>query len=173
MLDDKFLIEEYKSKWEYVRHTETIRIKFIGWYYLISGVLVAFLVRDRQLNIEDHFNKLQQNQDVKISYEAVIVLSFLVILGISLNLFMIAQKTNYSRYTKRLNEIESSKCDYNPTYPKSNLIATFKTIFYNVNILITAEVFLLCVFIGLELIYIIPIIILLICTFVYLVNKKI
>ena len=35
-------IEEYKAKWEYVRHTETLRARELQWYLGIVGGVLAF-----------------------------------------------------------------------------------------------------------------------------------
>ena len=38
--------EEYNRKWDYIRHTENQREKFIQWYFLVIGAILTFLFKD-------------------------------------------------------------------------------------------------------------------------------
>ncbi|MFH1231743.1 MAG: ion channel [Planctomycetota bacterium] len=100
-MDKDFLKEEYKQKWEYIRHTEEQRHKFIQWYILIVGGLIAFLFKGGPtLTL---FNNIDLPHTILI---------FLLLYSIFANLYLLVQKRNYNIYITRIAQIEKDFCDF-------------------------------------------------------------
>ena len=113
---EEIIKEEYKAKWQYVIHTEILQMKYVEWYF---GIVAAMLV----------FIYSKKSSDVLNLVGGVWVpLIFLVMYSIFTNVRLLAQKSNYDTYTKRLREIDKTPNDNRSIMTRS--ITTFKIQYY-------------------------------------------
>jgi hypothetical protein len=137
MENKEFLLEEYKNKWAYVRHTEEVQNKAIQWFILIVGAILAFLFKD--------INGLSNAVGNKLY---IIPLLFLVLYSASLNLLLLLQKKNYNRYTDRILELEKKFCEFELELPKSRTLTVFRLRYTLVTLVGAGCVFLSTYFAG-------------------------
>lgn len=90
--------EEYRQKWEYVRHAEKMQNTAIHWYLLITGGILTFI-----------FTKSSDAQKQYGDLAFIVPLIFLVIYGLTLNWLLITMKRNRDRYMGRIQEIDGNR----------------------------------------------------------------
>lgn len=132
-MNNDFLIEEYKNKWEYVRHTEEMENKSIQWFLAIVGAVISFLFKDG--------NGLVQTRGAALY---LVPLFFLVIYSLFLNLLLLFQKRNYKKYTDRLQDLEKTYCKFETKKSSSSRLLTVFRLRYFLVTLVGA----CCAFLG-------------------------
>ena len=120
----EFLLEEYKSKWEYIKHTEEINEKITQWYFLINGVLLAFL-----------FNDTKSLDALVCNSKTFVVLLFLILLNLSFNISILSRKRSVEFYRTRLQYLEKKYCDYIAEKSDLGILSSFRTKFCFINII--------------------------------------
>jgi hypothetical protein len=93
-MNDSLLLEEYKSKWAYVIHTETLQMKYIQWYFTVVAAVFIFIYSDKY------------PANLKNISDSWIPLTFLTIYSLFVKIRLLLQKRNYNTYTSRLQYIE-------------------------------------------------------------------
>jgi len=115
---DTLLQEEYKAKWQYVMHTESLQAKYIQWYFGVVAAVLTFIYSGKYEIAETHIG------GVWVPLMVVSIYSILV------NLRLVVQKRNYETYTNRIREIEGNK--ENGSSIKKKLLSVFKLQYYAV-----------------------------------------
>ena len=118
MVDREFLLEEYKAKWEYLRHTEEMEDKTILWYLAVVGGVLSFTFRS------------SMPFDAEFGDASVIVpLLFLVVYSFFMNAHLLLRKANYKRYNARILYLEETFCDFVLQRPRCRFMTVFRTRF--------------------------------------------
>lgn len=126
-------LEEYKSKWAYIVHIESIQFKYIQWYYGIVGALLTFIFSDKFGGIE--INTLHS--------QTFIPFLFLQVYSIFVILRLLYQKRNYNTYIDRISEIEGSKEVDTKKDFRFKLLSVFKLQYYSMVMIASIITFLL------------------------------
>ncbi len=105
--ENGFVLEEYKMKWEYIKHIESQRVDIVKWYVFILGSILTFLSVTNETTENcskdtNFFNSLLGNG------EWAFILSFLLLLAIFISIYILFQKKNYNIYNKRRMDIEQN-----------------------------------------------------------------
>ena len=111
-------IEEYKAKWEYVRHTEKLQAEHVQWYFGIVGGVLAFLYGGQSRAVVDM---------VGGPWVPLVVLALYSVL---VELRLLVQKRNYDIYTARLRQFEGQKP--NGSRIRQKVFSVFKLQYYSV-----------------------------------------
>lgn len=117
-IKNDYILEEYRQKWEYVRHTEIMRYKEIMWYFIIVSAVLSYLFG---YEVDKHLI----SQDRRW-----IPLVTLVIYSIFIDIRLIVQKSNYERYIKRVNVLEGRIIQEKSI--KYRWLSNFKLIYYSI-----------------------------------------
>jgi len=94
----QFLLEEYKSNWEYIKHTEEIRLKLYQLYIAITAAMLSVAAALYKFSNGD--TKLIDNSSMYMS-------AFLALYGFLFILLMFNQKKSYEKYRKKNIEIRN------------------------------------------------------------------
>jgi len=100
-----FLTEEYKSKWEYIRHTEKMRETSVQWYVMIIGFLVAISMGLAPYQAYSSGSRVMSAAE-SIQLQ---ILLLAVLYSIAVCFHVIAQKRNYENYYDCIQKIEKFK----------------------------------------------------------------
>lgn len=119
-------LEEYKAKWEYVRHTESLQAKNVEWYFGIVAAVLTFIYSNRYEALSDLFGGRILPLAVLVPYSLLVTLRLLV------------QKRNYDTYTARIRNLEGAPVDDRPI--GSKVLSVFKLQYYAVALVGTAVV---------------------------------
>lgn len=87
--------DEYREKWQYIRHAEQIRYRSIQWYVGIVGVLLGFIYGEPTGPLPNQIRPL--------------VLTFLVGYSLFLTISLVARKAIYQIYADRVAQLEPKK----------------------------------------------------------------
>ena len=93
---DKFLIEEFKENWSYIRHIEEHRLKHTHIFLIIIGGVMgifSFLINHSKGNMD--LSKIMNEYRNPV----LIFSSFVFLYGVFLLLFLGFQKKGYDKYT--------------------------------------------------------------------------
>ncbi len=110
--------EEYKAKWQYVMHTESLQAKYIQWYFGVLAAVLTFIYNGKYEVAETHIGGIW------------VPLMVMSIYSVLVNLRLIVQKRNYETYTNRIREIEGNK--NNGSLIKKKFLSVFKLQYYAV-----------------------------------------
>jgi hypothetical protein len=113
------MIEEYKLKWEYIRHIEDKQVEFIKWYVIVLGAIFTYLS-----------TTIKQLNDISFNQNWIILLSFLLIYSIVTSIFLLFLKRNYKLYNDRIVTIEHDYCSFDLKTHKKRFFTSFR-IFYS------------------------------------------
>lgn len=111
-------IEEYKAKWEYVRHTEKLQAEHVQWYFAIIGGVLAFLYGGQSRAVIDMVGGPW------------VPLVVLVLYSVLVDVRLLVQKKNYDTYTARLRQFESQQP--NGSGIRKKVFSVFKLQYYSV-----------------------------------------
>jgi len=111
-------IEEYKAKWEYVRHTEKLQAEHVQWYFGIVGAVLAFLYGG------------QSRAAVGMVGGPWVPLLILALYSVLVELRLLVQKRNYDTYTARLRNFEGQQP--NGSTIRWKVFSVFKLQYYSV-----------------------------------------
>lgn len=104
------------------------RHKFVQWYVLIVGGLLAFLFRD--------VDSLPTSLQNEAHY---IILCFLLLYSIFADLYLLVQKRNYKAYNDRILQIEKDFCNFELDRSPTRVV-TASRIYYTMVTLIGAGI---------------------------------
>lgn len=82
-------VEQYRQKWEYIRHTETIRNQVVGGLVLVTGGLLGFISRN-----------VASIESIQGEWRAILALTLLLVLWLHSLLYLVFQKRNYNHYVE-------------------------------------------------------------------------
>jgi hypothetical protein len=126
-----FILEEYKSKWTYIEHSENVFEKKINWFFVVTAAILTFLFKD-----------MYSFQSIVFDFKSNSLLLFLIIYQFSSILSVIYHKKNYNHYIERISEIEKKFCDYKVRPNNGKYFSTYKTRYYSLIIVFGGAVFL-------------------------------
>lgn len=111
-------IEEYKAKWEYVRHTESLQARYVEWYFGIVAAILAFIYSDRYQPLS------------RLVGGPPIPLVVLLLYSMLVSLRLLVQKRNYDTYTARIRHLEGAPAGGSSV--RGKLLSVFKLQYYAV-----------------------------------------
>jgi hypothetical protein len=114
---EQLLQEEYKAKWQYVMHTETLQSKYVQWYFGVVAAVLAFTYGGGQ-GVSPLMGGPWAALTVLAAYSVLVSLRLLV------------QKRNYDTYTRRLRQIEGQSDD--TALVREKFLSVFKLQYYAV-----------------------------------------
>jgi len=117
--NEAFLVEEYRVKWEYLRHLEQARDSLVKWYATLVGSLAAL-----SLGVESAGLKLDGLQPLRPA-----VLAFCVVYSMFVALYLLVQKRNYRFYHERVEQIEDRLFGQKREKVRSRLLSSFRVYF--------------------------------------------
>jgi len=95
---EEFLVEEYKSNWEYLRHTEEVRLKLYQLYIAITAAMLSVIAA---------LYKFSNGDSKLIDHSTIYMSAFLAIYGFLFIWLMFNQKSSYEKYRDKNIEIRN------------------------------------------------------------------
>ncbi len=126
------VIEEYKEKRNYLRHTEDHDLKVLQWYFLVIAGSLALL-----FNKSDSLIAPLQKQG------SIPLLTFLVLYSIFISLYLFFRKQNYNLFVNRLIDLEKIYCDFTEQSPGRTVFKVYRLRLIFVNLLGAGCIYLL------------------------------
>jgi hypothetical protein len=124
----QFILEEYREKWAYVRHTEQMQGQSIQWYLTMVGGTLAYSV-----SLGSGADGLAQMAS-PVGSVGRLLCPFLLVYSAFLALLLLFQKRNYKRFTDRLLEIERAYCGLDSSFGSARRVTVFRLRYTMVNL---------------------------------------
>jgi hypothetical protein len=115
----EFLFEEYKANWEYIKHTEEVRVKLYQLYIAITAAMLSVLAALYKFS----------NGDADLIHQGTMYISFfLSIYGFLFVWLMFNQKKGYEKYRLINNEIRDFLYSNCSTKLPKKLLEAYKSV---------------------------------------------
>ncbi len=109
--------DEYREKWAYVRHSETLQDKQLQWYFATSAIILVFIYGPDYSGISTSLGSPS------------IPLIVLEVYSLLFSLRMLKIKSNYQKYTGRIRKLEGQSDKDNSS---RKILSIFKLQYYGV-----------------------------------------
>jgi hypothetical protein len=115
---DELILEEYRAKWEYLRHLEQLWDSMLRWYAAIVGALAALSLGVAAGSDAVALNPLRP-----------VVLVFAIVYSAFMCMYLLVQKRTYRAYHDRVVEIEHEVLGRAKADKRSRVVTSFRVYF--------------------------------------------